>query len=1032
MTDRIVRSLLPTSRAGRAARNSRAHAAPPSGGYDAFLSYSRDSDGDFAPAFHAELLDFDKRDDVPDLNVFLDRTGLANNPSLWDAIERKLERSDYLILFASEGAASSKYVAKEVAWWLDHRGPETLLVALTSGKIVWDQTANEIDAISTTALPAPLVERIDHEPKWTDLTMLRQRRFWRHHPDRPGVLAELVAPLRGPDVSTEEILSAHIARQSSAGLRDRLVNMALAVMLVLSIGAFAYAQREADRANEAVNANEAHLLGATSHVVHQDDPATAQLLAVEAVRRLRDGQTRTALFNAVTANEPADPYLLRTVDVPEETGLADVAPTAAGVVGRTETGDLVRWNPDDGAPAVLRGDRTPFGSVTGSGRTGPVVSGSADGAVVAAVDDLGVTVGRFGPLPADSTSRQTHLDLPGTTAVAVTPDGDTLVIAWHDAASDRNRIGTINLAGRDLAVLESDDGAARPAEQRLAFRTKTETDLSVTSLAVGSSRTLAVADAAAGTLEIRSLDTLEPTGGGPVDLPDGGVPSPSLRDWATLASDGDTTTVTLHHWADGTARTADCPVPRAWSDPEVVAVDDATTRALVATDSGLVACEIGADTDVHRTWHLSGIRGPGSPVLVGVDRVAAASDGRIALWSTAGTDGDVPLPSAAGAAATGRDPGQDEDPGADPGEDSDAGGPAQAGPTAVLATYRAEPTGPASTAASWSDGTVLIHGLGAVDLPADSPDAGRPLLPVWLDEDRLLLVTPDGEAYRTQGGTTAGYEAGFRDLVAPGLDGGDPGCATIVSAQRTRDDLVLVDTCSGLHVLDVGLQERALYVPGPLGTTPRLGPAWAEPGRVAVADDGSQVAVAPRDFSLRVADLTAAAAGERDVWTVRGSSVDQVHLIGARSGADLTLPERLVTLGLDAKVRLRAADGPGDPEDLDLTGTYGDVLAVLPGPDLVARNQGAALAFFDIATGQKVGALATRLYAPGGKVAPGDVYAGDGQLLVVQDHGVTTGWTFSDDQMIARACAMAGREPTAADMPDGVSLATTPTCPENR
>ncbi len=131
-------------------------------------------------------------------------------------------------------------------------------------------------------------------------------------------------------------------------------------------------------------------------------------------------------------------------------------------------------------------------------------------------------------------------------------------------------------------------------------------------------------------------------------------------------------------------------------------------------------------------------------------------------------------------------------------------------------------------------------------------------------------------------------------------------------------------------------------------------------------------------------------------------------------------------------MRLRAVAGPGDPEDLDLPGTYGDVLAVLPGPDLVARNQGAALAFFDIATGQKVGSLATRLYAPGGKVAPGDVHAGDGQLLVVQDHGVTTGWTFSDDQMITRACAMAGREPTAADMPDGVSMATTPTCPENR
>ena len=131
-------------------------------------------------------------------------------------------------------------------------------------------------------------------------------------------------------------------------------------MLALSVAAFGYALREASRANEAVNANAAHLLGATSHVVHQDDPAMAQLLAVEAVERLRDGQTRTALFNAVTANEPADPYLLRTVDVPEETELADVAPTGTGVVGRTDMGDLVRWNPDDGEPAVLRGDRTPF------------------------------------------------------------------------------------------------------------------------------------------------------------------------------------------------------------------------------------------------------------------------------------------------------------------------------------------------------------------------------------------------------------------------------------------------------------------------------------------------------------------------------------------------------------------------------------------------------------------------------------------------------------------------------------------------
>ncbi|MGI5190602.1 hypothetical protein ACQEVI_20865 [Promicromonospora sp. CA-289599] len=1011
MTDRRVRGLLPAARAS---------VAPRTDGYDAFLSYSRDSDGEFAPDFHTQLLDFDKRDDVRDLRIFLDRTGLANNPSLWGSIKRKLEHSDYLILLASEGAASSHFVAEEVAWWLEHREPETLLVALTSGKIVWDRSARSIDKISTTALPAPLADRIDREPKWTDLTRLRQRRrFWRRHPDRATALAELVAPLRGPDVSTEEILSAHIARQGSANLVSRLTITALGVMLAVSVAASGYALREASRANEAVNANAAHLLGATSHVVHQDDPAVAQLLAVEAVERLRDGQTRTALFNAVTANEPADPYLLRTVDVPEETGLADVAPTGTGIVGRTDRGDLVRWNPDDGEPTVLRGDRTPFGTVTGSGRAGPLVAGSADGTVVAAVDDLGVTVGRFGPLPEGSTSRQTHLDLPGATAVAVTPEGDTLLIAWHDATSGRNRIGSINLAGRDLAVLESDAGSRRPHEQRLAFRSKVETELAVTSLAVGSSRTLAVADAAADTLEVRSLDTLELTHAGTVKLPDGAVPSPSLNDWATLRSDEDGTTITVHHWADGSVRSADCPVPHVWSDPEVVAMDDETTRALIATDHGLVACEIADDADLRRTWHLTGVQRTGPPVLVGTDRVVAASDGRIALWSTADTHGDVPLPDSAGAAAAAASEEDAGEPAADDGP---------AGPAAVLATYRDGPTGTANTAASWSDGTVTIHGRGTVTLPADSPDVGRPLLPVWLDRDSLLLVTPEGDAYRTGGGTTAGYEAGFRDLVAPGLDQGDPACATVVSAQRTRDDILLVDACSGLHLLDAGLQERAVHVPGPLGTTPRLEPGWTAPGRVAVADDGSKVAVAPRDFSLRVADLDAAARGETDVWTVRGSSVAQVHMIGGTDGA--ALPDQLVTLGLDSTVRLRPVTGPGDPESLDLAGTYGDVMAVLPGPNLVARNRGPALAFFDIETGQKMGELATSLYsyAPGGEVAPGDVHAADGQLLVVQDHGVTTGWTFSDDQMIARACAMAGRAPTPDDMPEGVTLATDPAC----
>lgn len=1021
MTDRKVRSLLPVNRT---------FAAQKSVQYDAFLSYSRDSDGEFAPAFHAQLLEFDKRDDVPDLNIFLDRTGLANNSSLWDAIERKLERSRYFILFASEGAASSKYVTKEVEWWLEHRELDTILVALTSGRIVWDQTANAIDTISSTALPAPLAEVLDHEPKWTDLTGLRQRRFWRHHPDRPTAFAELVAPLRGPDVSTEEILSTHIARQSSGRVRGNLVNVALGVMLALSIGAFAFADREADRANEAVNADAAHLLGARSYAAYQDDPVTAQLLAAEAVQRLDDAQNRSALFNAVTASDPADPYLLRTVDLPGETVLADdVATTTGGIVGRTDAGDLVRWNLDDRGDGdstgdsdgtgggdeeneieVLHGDRTPFSRVAEQARSSTghtsIIDGSSDGSVVAAVDDLGVTIGWFGSAPDGTSERQTHFDLAGTTAVALTSEGDRLVVAWHDADSGRDKIGSLDLRDLDLDDLKPEDGAPAGADH-LAFYALADTELAVTSLAVGSSRTLTVADSAAGVLELRNLDNLTLSDPVSVDLPKDSVPSPSLRDWATLATDGDSTTVTVHHWADGSSRAADCPVPRAWSDPELVAIDDETTRALVTTDEGLVACEVHAGIGEHRTWHLSGVHEPGPPVLLGVERVIAASGGRIALWSTAETHGDAPLPGSAGtAAATGA-----------------------AGPTPVLATFRDDEAETTSTAMSWSDGSVMIHGLGTVTLPDDSDDVGRPLLPVWLDRNRLLLITAEGDAYRTQGGTVAEHEAGFRDLVVPILDGRDPDCARFVSAQRTQDDILLADACSNLYLLDEGLETKAMYVPSPPGEAPRLGTEWAEPGRIDVTDDGSRVAVAPRDFALRVADLDAAAADRpASVWTVRGSSVAQVHLMGPDPAEVTSRPGRLITLGEDSVVRERSIDGPDNPRDLGISGTYGDVMAVLPGPDLVARNQGTALSFFDIRTGLRIGELATSLYAPEGQVAAGSVSADDGQLLVVQDHGVTAEWAFSDDQMIARACAMAGRDATSQELPEGVEPRQEPTC----
>jgi hypothetical protein len=59
------------------------------------------------------------------LRLFRDETSLTATPKLWPSIERALERSAFLILFASREASASPWVDKELTWWLDHNNANT-------------------------------------------------------------------------------------------------------------------------------------------------------------------------------------------------------------------------------------------------------------------------------------------------------------------------------------------------------------------------------------------------------------------------------------------------------------------------------------------------------------------------------------------------------------------------------------------------------------------------------------------------------------------------------------------------------------------------------------------------------------------------------------------------------------------------------------------------------------------------------------------------------------------------------------------
>ena len=142
--------------------------------YDAFISYSHAKDKPIAAALQSAVQKLGKpwyRQRA--LRVFRDDTSLSATPGLWPSIESALAQSRYLILLASPEAAASPWIAKEVTYWLDHKGADTLLIALTDGELGWDNAADDFVGREGTPLPTALAGRFRSEPKWVDLRPYR-------------------------------------------------------------------------------------------------------------------------------------------------------------------------------------------------------------------------------------------------------------------------------------------------------------------------------------------------------------------------------------------------------------------------------------------------------------------------------------------------------------------------------------------------------------------------------------------------------------------------------------------------------------------------------------------------------------------------------------------------------------------------------------------------------------------------------------------------------------------------------------------
>lgn len=167
--------------------------------YNAFISYSHAADGKLAPAMQSALQALAKpwyrRSKI---RIFRDQTSLSANPALWSSIEKALTESEYFLVMASPEAAQSKWVRKEIDWWLSNRTVERMLILLTDGELAWDETINDFDWNQTTALSENLRGQYKNEPLYVDLRWAKKENqlSLRHSQFRAAVL-DLAAPLHG-------------------------------------------------------------------------------------------------------------------------------------------------------------------------------------------------------------------------------------------------------------------------------------------------------------------------------------------------------------------------------------------------------------------------------------------------------------------------------------------------------------------------------------------------------------------------------------------------------------------------------------------------------------------------------------------------------------------------------------------------------------------------------------------------------------------------------------------------------------------
>jgi WD40 repeat protein len=266
--------------------------------YDAFMSYAHASDGTFAPVLQENVEKFAKPwNRIRALRVFRDDSSLSAEPALWSSIERALSQSEWFLLLASRPAARSRWVDREVHWWIENRSLDRLLIVLTDGTIKWDEAGGDFDWGRSDAVPPALREAFAEEPRWVDASWSAQTdAFSGVDPRLQDAVADVSARIRG--VAKDDLVGAAVREQRRTRRIVRRVRLALSALLLVALAATVFALIQRSSAIKQAEIATSRQLAAVSETELPSNLDTALLLAVKAFRTDANPQTRSALLQA--------------------------------------------------------------------------------------------------------------------------------------------------------------------------------------------------------------------------------------------------------------------------------------------------------------------------------------------------------------------------------------------------------------------------------------------------------------------------------------------------------------------------------------------------------------------------------------------------------------------------------------------------------------------------------------------------------------------------------------------------------------